>query len=164
MIDDERGADGALRRPGHAAALLIICPLNRQRRRSTLELAPLRLLLINPNTSPAVTDTVAAVAGPMLPAGVEVVPVPGRFGARYIASRAAATIAGHAAVDALAEDDDVRALAVFIEAIDQAQSIDRHSVRKRAAEEFGSDRIVDSIITAVNMARLEGGIATATSV
>ena len=31
-------------------------------------------------------------------------------------------------------DDDVRALAVFMEAIEQAQSMDRHSVRDRAAE------------------------------
>jgi allantoin racemase len=62
----------------------------------------MRLLLINPNTSPGVTETVAAAARPLLSAGVEVVPVTGRFGARYIASRAAAAIAGHAALDALA--------------------------------------------------------------
>ncbi len=31
-------------------------------------------------------------------------------------------------------DDDVRALAVFMEAIEQAQALDRHSVRDRAAE------------------------------
>ena len=61
-------------------------------------------------------------------------------------------------------DDDVRALAVFMEAIEQAQSLDRHSVRDRAARQFDTDRIVDSIITAVNMARLGGGIATAASV
>jgi hypothetical protein len=53
-------------------------------------------------------------------------------------------------------DEDVRALAVFMEAIEQAQSMDRHSVRDRAAEEFDTDRIVGSIITAVNTARLEG--------
>jgi hypothetical protein len=46
-------------------------------------------------------------------------------------------------------------------AIEQAQSMDRHSVRERAAEQFDSDRIVDSIITAVNKARLGGGITTA---
>ena len=45
-------------------------------------------------------------------------------------------------------DDDVRALVVFMEAIEQAQSLDRHSVRGRAAEEFDTDRIVDSIICA----------------
>jgi hypothetical protein len=61
-------------------------------------------------------------------------------------------------------DDDVRALAVFLNAIEQAQSIERDSVRERAAEQFDTDRIVDSIITAVNKARLGGGIATAASV
>ena len=61
-------------------------------------------------------------------------------------------------------DEDVRALAVFMEAIEQAQAMDRHSVRDRAAEQFDTDRIVDSIITAVNTARLGGGIETAASV
>lgn len=66
----------------------------------------MRLLLINPNTSPDVTDTVSRVAEGLVPASVEVVPVTGRFGARYIASRSAAAIAGHAALDALAEHVD----------------------------------------------------------
>ena len=61
-------------------------------------------------------------------------------------------------------DDDVQALAVFMAAIEQAQALDRHSVRERAAREFDTDRIVDSIITVVNNARLGGGIATAASV
>jgi hypothetical protein len=43
-------------------------------------------------------------------------------------------------------DDDVRALAVFMEAIEQAQALDRHVVRDRAAEEFDTDRIVDSVV------------------
>jgi Asp/Glu/hydantoin racemase len=75
-----------------------------------------RILLINPNTSTAMTETVAArmraVAGP----DVTILPVTGRFGARYIASRAAAAIAGHAALDALAEhvlDCDAVYLACF---------------------------------------------------
>lgn len=63
----------------------------------------MRLLLINPNTTPSVTDLVAqrarAIAGP----DVEIVAATGRFGARYISSRAAAAVAGHAALDALAE-------------------------------------------------------------
>jgi hypothetical protein len=37
-------------------------------------------------------------------------------------------------------------------------------VRDRAAEEFDTERIVDSIITAVNMARLGGGIERAANV
>jgi allantoin racemase len=76
----------------------------------------LRILLINPNTSATITDILAArmrdIAGP----GVTIVPVTGRFGAPYIASRAAVAIAGHAALDALAEhvsDCDVVYLACF---------------------------------------------------
>jgi hypothetical protein len=53
-------------------------------------------------------------------------------------------------------DEDVRALAAFMEAVEQAQAMDRHSVRERAAEQFDTDRTVDSIITAVNKARLAG--------
>lgn len=63
----------------------------------------MRILMINPNTSAGITEILAArmreIAGP----DVTILPVTGRFGARYIASRAAATIAGHAALDALAE-------------------------------------------------------------
>ena len=66
----------------------------------------MRLLLINPNTSPAVTATVEGAARAVLPPDVDLVAVTGRFGARYIASRAAAAIAGHAALDALAEHVD----------------------------------------------------------
>ena len=55
-------------------------------------------------------------------------------------------------------DDDVRTLAAFTDAIEQAQSMDRNSLRERAAQQFDSDRIMDSIITAVNKARLAGGI------
>ena len=51
-------------------------------------------------------------------------------------------------------DDDVRALAGYMEAIEQAHSLDRHVVRVRAASEFDTDRIVDSVVTAVNKARL----------
>jgi Asp/Glu/hydantoin racemase len=64
-----------------------------------------RVLLINPNTTAAVTEQAAAhvryvIQRQRIPA--EIVPVTGRFGARYIASRAAAAVAGHAALDALA--------------------------------------------------------------
>jgi Asp/Glu/hydantoin racemase len=76
----------------------------------------LRILLINPNTSVAITDLLATrvrdIAGPH----ETIIPVTGRFGARYIATRAAAAIAGHAALDALAEhvaDCDAVYLACF---------------------------------------------------
>ncbi len=63
----------------------------------------MRILLINPNTTAAVTDLVAARAGAVAPPDVAIEAVTGRFGARYISSRAAAAVAGHAALDALAE-------------------------------------------------------------
>ena len=58
----------------------------------------------------------------------------------------------------------MQALAAFMEAIEQAQALDRHSVRDQAAREFDTDQIVDSIIAAVNKAGLAGGIQTAASV
>jgi hypothetical protein len=51
-----------------------------------------------------------------------------------------------------------------MEALEQAQALDRHRVREQAAGQFDTERIVDAIITAVNTARLGGGIATAASV
>ncbi len=63
----------------------------------------MRILMINPNTSAGVTDILAARVREIAGAGATIVPVTGRFGAPYIASRAAAVIAGHAALDALAE-------------------------------------------------------------
>ena len=66
----------------------------------------MRILLINPNTSPSVTDLVADHVGPRLraaDASAELVAATARFGAAYIASRAALAIAGHAALDAFAE-------------------------------------------------------------
>jgi Asp/Glu/hydantoin racemase len=62
----------------------------------------LRILLINPNTTQSVTALVAQHARAIAGDGVTFVPVTGRFGARYISSRAAAAIAAHAALDALA--------------------------------------------------------------
>jgi allantoin racemase len=63
---------------------------------------PVRILVINPNTSQCVTDLVATAMRAVAGDRAEVVAVTGRFGARYIATRAAAAIAGHAALDALA--------------------------------------------------------------
>lgn len=62
----------------------------------------MRLLLINPNTSPEITDKVAAAARAVARPGTEIIAVGGRFGGRYIASRAAYAIAAHAALDAWA--------------------------------------------------------------
>jgi len=67
----------------------------------------MRLLLLNGNTDPAITALMMDRAAEALPrlglAGVTLDPATARFGARYIASRAAAAIAGHAVLDAVAE-------------------------------------------------------------
>jgi allantoin racemase len=76
----------------------------------------LRILVVNPNTSPDMTDLVMRVIAPFVPAGVSLHPATGRFGARYISSRSAAAIAGHAALDCFAEhggDCDAVYLACF---------------------------------------------------
>jgi Asp/Glu/hydantoin racemase len=63
----------------------------------------LRILLINPNTTESVTALVANHARAIAGNAATFVPVTGRFGAKYISSRASAAIAAHAALDALAE-------------------------------------------------------------
>ncbi|MFE1601746.1 aspartate/glutamate racemase family protein [Methylobacterium sp. ID0610] len=62
----------------------------------------MRLLVINPNTTAAVTDLAASAVRRVLP-GVALRAVTGRFGGHYVASRATYAIAAHAALDALAE-------------------------------------------------------------
>lgn len=75
-----------------------------------------RLLLINPNTTSAMTSLMLRVARDAVGPRTRLAAVTGRFGGRYIASRAAAAIAGHAALDALANHrgaHDVVVLACF---------------------------------------------------
>lgn len=62
----------------------------------------LRLLLINPNTSAHITDLVVEAGRGAAGPETELIGATGRFGACYIASRAAYAIAGHAALDAYA--------------------------------------------------------------
>jgi Asp/Glu/hydantoin racemase len=64
----------------------------------------MRLLFINPNTSAHLTELGARVARGVARAETAIVPATGRFGARYITSRAAAAIAGHAVLDTYARD------------------------------------------------------------
>lgn len=63
----------------------------------------MQLLLINPNTTATITDLVANEARKVVAPGTEIRAVTGRFGARYVASRAAYAVAGHAALEAYAE-------------------------------------------------------------
>ncbi|MBL8382522.1 MAG: aspartate/glutamate racemase family protein [Burkholderiales bacterium] len=61
-----------------------------------------RLLVLNPNTTAAVTDLVVRHVRDVLGAGVDCVPATARFGGTYISSEASYAIAGHAALDAVA--------------------------------------------------------------
>jgi Asp/Glu/hydantoin racemase len=74
------------------------------------------MLLINPNTTTAITDLLVAAAREFASADTHVFGATGRFGARYIATRAASAVAAHATLDAYAEhgaDADVVVLACF---------------------------------------------------
>ena len=67
----------------------------------------MRILLLNGNTDPAITALIAARAQEALPRlglpTCDLVPATAPFGARYIATRAAVTIAGHAVLTGLAQ-------------------------------------------------------------
>jgi Asp/Glu/hydantoin racemase len=74
------------------------------------------ILLINPNTTPSITDLVLKTAKGCAAEGTTLRAVTGAFGPRYIASRVGYAIAGHAAVDAFANDQghkDAVVLACF---------------------------------------------------
>jgi allantoin racemase len=60
------------------------------------------LLLINPNTTHAITGRMAELGRGLLP-DVRISAVNGRFGCAYISSRASFAVAGHAALDCFAE-------------------------------------------------------------
>jgi Asp/Glu/hydantoin racemase len=62
-----------------------------------------RLLVINPNTSDRVTAVIGELAREEAGAEAEVTAVTARFGAAYIATRAAAAVAAHAVLDVAAE-------------------------------------------------------------
>jgi allantoin racemase len=59
-------------------------------------------MLLNPNASPGITDLIAREAAKLARPGTELVPATGRFGGRYIATRATYAIAAHAALDSWA--------------------------------------------------------------
>ncbi|MGL5114479.1 MAG: aspartate/glutamate racemase family protein [Beijerinckiaceae bacterium] len=62
----------------------------------------MRLLIINPNTTDAMTEKVRQASETFLPMSWTISAFSGSFGPRYIASRAAFAVAGHAALDAFA--------------------------------------------------------------
>lgn len=66
----------------------------------------MRLLMINPNTTREMTTRMLREAERLAHPGVTWRAATGRFGAPYIASRAASAVAGHAALDAFASDGE----------------------------------------------------------
>ena len=76
----------------------------------------MRILLINPNTTAAVTDLLVAAARPVAAAGTELVPHTARIGFPYISSRAEAQLAGAHLLEILAErsgEEDAAIVAAF---------------------------------------------------
>lgn len=65
---------------------------------------PQRLLVINPNTSTRVTASIDALVREEVGAAAEIRSVTATFGFRYIASRAAVSIAAHAVLDTAAAE------------------------------------------------------------
>ena len=62
-----------------------------------------RILVLNPNTTASVTELVTRHARAVLGDTIECVPATARFGAHYISNEAAYAIAGHSALDGVAE-------------------------------------------------------------
>jgi allantoin racemase len=62
-----------------------------------------RLLVINPNTTPSITDLALRYVRAAVGEGIEVVGTTGRFGCAYVSSEACYAIAAHAALDCYAE-------------------------------------------------------------
>jgi Asp/Glu/hydantoin racemase len=66
----------------------------------------MKLLLINPNTSEAITALLMTEARLSASPGTEITAVTASFGTQYVENRAEAAIAGHAVLDALANHMD----------------------------------------------------------
>lgn len=62
----------------------------------------MRIALVNANTTQAVTDTVVAEARRHAAPGTEIIGVTAAFGVGIVSTEAGNTVAGHAALDALA--------------------------------------------------------------
>ena len=76
----------------------------------------MKLLFLNPNTSAALTEMGAKIARAVARPETEVLAATGRFGARYLSTRASTTIAAHAVLDTYAREGqgaDVVVIACF---------------------------------------------------
>lgn len=107
----------------------------------------MRLLLANPNTTQAVTDTIAAAARTVAAPGTEIKAVTGRFGARVIGTRAEMAIAEHAALDLMARE------AAGCDAIIVGASVDSGL---RAAREMFAVPVLGLTKSALHVACLSG--------
>ena len=108
----------------------------------------MRLLLANPNTSQAVTDTIAAAARAVASPGTEVVPATARFGARVIGTRAEMAVAEHAALEMLAREAGGCDAAIIGASIDSGL---------RAAREMFGFPVLGLTESALHVACLVGG-------
>ena len=73
----------------------------------------MRLLLLNPNMTESMTESMAAIATNVAPAGTEILALTAPRGFPYIASRAEAQIAGAIACESIAEHaEDVDAVII----------------------------------------------------
>ena len=107
----------------------------------------MRLLLANPNTTQAVTDTIAATARAAASPGTEIVPATARFGARIIGTRSEMAIAEHAALDVLARESDGCNAAIIGASIDSGL---------RAAREMFAFPVLGLTESALHVACLSG--------
>ncbi|WP_375056749.1 aspartate/glutamate racemase family protein [Zobellella sp. DQSA1] len=62
---------------------------------------PLRILILNPNSSPEFTEVITSEARRSASPGTEFVGVTAEFGPRYVGTHASVAVAGHAALDGL---------------------------------------------------------------
>jgi allantoin racemase len=108
----------------------------------------MRILLANPNTTAAVTDTIAAAARAVAAPGTEIVAATARFGARVIGTRAEMAIAEHASLDLLAREGEGCDAAIIGASIDSGL---------RAAREMLAVPVLGLTESALHVACLVGG-------
>jgi allantoin racemase len=108
----------------------------------------MRLLLANPNTTQAVTDTIAAAARAAAAPDTDIRAVTGRFGARVIGTRTEMAIAEHAALDLLAREADGCDAVVIGASVDSGL---------RAAREMLAVPVLAITEAALHVACLTGG-------
>ncbi|MGL4241382.1 MAG: aspartate/glutamate racemase family protein [Beijerinckiaceae bacterium] len=114
----------------------------------------MKLLIINPNTTDAMTRKVEAAASAYLPPAIKITAVGGRFGPAYIASRAAFAVASHAALDAYAAHGagaDAILLACFgdpgLDAIREVSPVPAIGLVEASAHQAGANGRRFSIVT-----------------